>query len=486
MKKSGQPAAPVKQAAQKSLLQILRENLLLLLLTFVTLVIAVVTGWAVYDRFQSHNLTVATANTRDESCMLMQAFKTVLERHHPDIKLYIRQTYGTAENLDLLEKGAVQLAAASSNVPAGTAARSVVRLFEDTFQLPVHKGSGIASFPDLKGKRVALPQGGAQQQSFLLMAGYYGLKENEFAFVGGDNGRAYEAYFRGDEEARFAVRPTTSSALVRLLPNSTLLSLEPALRVMNPAYDTAVIPKGAYSGDPLVPTADVSTIAAQRVLLARSDLDSSVVRAITEVLLDRRNEIAAAIAPANASVRTLTRQFALPSPTDGAIAPIHIGATSYSDPHPPSFVSAHSDIIALAIAALALVGCWIAELRRRTARLTKERVDHYNRKILLLTQEANDASDEGALAAIDSELMAMMVNAIDDKEAGRLSEYSFSSIGRARNMATDFVKDRRTSPVPSEPLAAATAAGASAMQKLFGAPAASRWNMSRYLQAKSN
>ena len=56
------------------------------------------------------------------------------------------------------------MAAAQADVPVGTAARLVAVLYEDTFQLIVHAASGITSFADLRGRRVALARTGGQYQ----------------------------------------------------------------------------------------------------------------------------------------------------------------------------------------------------------------------------------------------------------------------------------------------------------------------------------
>lgn len=71
------------------------------------------------------------------------------------------------------------------------------------------------------------------------------------------------------------------SGRVRFLP----IDHAAAMKIKYPAFNAAVIPEGAYLGNPPVPEWDFPTVSIHRTLLARDDASIRGVRAITEVLL---------------------------------------------------------------------------------------------------------------------------------------------------------------------------------------------------------
>src|SRR5215831_3063750 len=154
------------------------EKIGILVLVVVTAVLAAIGGSALLDAMSSKQVVIAAGPARAESYVLLSALKSVVERHYPRIRVLIHETTDTTENLRRLERGDAQFAASQADATAGPSARVVAVMFEDTFQLLVHADSGIHQFTDLKGKRVALATRGAQYQTFLFLAGHFGLKES--------------------------------------------------------------------------------------------------------------------------------------------------------------------------------------------------------------------------------------------------------------------------------------------------------------------
>src|SRR5262245_37753056 len=204
------------------------------------------------DRARVNRITIAAGSTSGESYLLGLALKAVLERHHPNIELSIRETGGTAESLALLEQGRVAMAAAQADVPVGTAARLVAVLYADTFQLIVHKGSGIATVSELRGKRVALATSGGQYQSFLHVAEHFGLVPTDCTFVGASDDDADRMFLAHDADALFRVRALGNPAIMRLVRQGDVqfvpIQQAQAMQIRLAAFQPAVIPQGAYLG----------------------------------------------------------------------------------------------------------------------------------------------------------------------------------------------------------------------------------------------
>jgi len=276
-------------------------------LALLSLLLVLGIGVASYERNRKYSLAIAAGARSGESYVLAQALKTVAERHHQNLKISVRETGGTAENLALLERKDAQLAAAQADVPTGPSARLVALLYVDVFQLLVHHDSQIRAFPDLAGKRVALPRKGGQYQSFLKVAEHFGLSANDFQFV--DEDISTDAFLRSEADAIFRVRALGNPAIRELARNGKVrlvgVQQAAAMRITIPSLEPAVIPEGAYRGHPPVPDHDLPTVAVQRMLVAHADVGSEPIRWITSVLIERREELAHAIPDEFAEIRAL-------------------------------------------------------------------------------------------------------------------------------------------------------------------------------------
>src|SRR5262245_5926695 len=216
------------------------------------------------DRARVNRITIAAGSTSGESYLLGLALKAVLERHHPNIELSIRETGGTAESLALLESGRVAMAAAQADVPVGASARLVAVLYEDTFQLIVHKGSNITSVADLRGMRVALAKSGGQYQSFVHVAEHFGMTPSDCSFVGVDDSDADRAFLAREADAIFRVRALGNPAIAQLVRSGGVefvpIHQAQAMQITLAAYRPSVIPQGAYRGAPPVPPLDLPSV----------------------------------------------------------------------------------------------------------------------------------------------------------------------------------------------------------------------------------
>lgn len=456
----------------------------IVLLAIGSLGLLTLAGTAVYNQFRDRQVVIATGGSDGESYVLLQAVKTVAARYYPRIKIAIRETGGTTESLSALEKGTAQLAAEQGDVPAGPNARSVALLFDDTFQLLAHNGSGINGFADLKGKKVALPKTGGQYKSFLYIGSHYGLKPGDFTFVGGDDPSADLSYARGEADAIFRVRALHNVAIQHIvgLGNTSFVPIDngAALHVESPAYSPATIPKGTYEGNPPVPAVDLPTVATERLLVARRDVEDDVIYALTEILMERHQEIAAAIPDNFAAMRGLVAHTTQPAVRAGLEAPLHPGAKAFYNKDQTPFVVSHADGIAAALAALVLIALWVGELRRSFAVSQKYHADNYNIRLTAVLKEAQALEPGQDTTPIRNQLTDMLIEAIRDLDADKLSEDSFRSFHAIWQTAMDMVRDNVPLVMQQDPAAMAAAAGAENMA-LRPTP---RWSLARFLHQK--
>ncbi len=275
----------------------------------------------------------------------------------------------------------------------------------------------------------------------------------------------------------FRIRALLNPDIAALLTGggAAFLPLEnaPTLHIKNPAYTVTTIPKGTYSVSPLMPGADVTTVQVQRILLARQDVDPEVVSAITEVLMDRRHELAAALPLEFQPVRYLLAHITQEALNAGLNAPLHPGAQLDYQKQEGSFVRRHENSLALAFAVCVFLVFWTAELRRHSAHTQKRHADAYNLKVAGLMEAAYKSESP---AAVGTKLLELFAAAVKDLESDKLSGASFHSFHTIWKTAIDTVIARQGSVVSWQPPAAAASPG----------PKGAKWNLVKYLQPRSN
>jgi TRAP transporter TAXI family solute receptor len=411
----------------------------------VTVIAVLAIAW--WQRSKTEHLSLAAGASSGESYILGNALKTVVERHYPKIRVTLLETGGTVENLSMLQDGRAQLATAQADIPAGPQARSVAVLYDDTFQLLVPKQAQSQSLVDLEGKRIALAKSGGQFQSFLHVADHFGLHEGDFRFVGTSDEGASTAFLNGGADALFRVRAIGDPSIQRLVQSgkARFLPIEhaAAMKIKYPAFAAALIPVGAYLGNPPIPAQDFPTVAVHRTLLARDDANAAAIRSITGVLIERRQEIMQEIPAGMTEVRLLLVQTRRPEPQSGIGPPLHPGALSFYDKDKPSFLLAHADYVGLILTVGLMAGSWIWELKRWMQRQQKNQADIYSKRVVTLISEVQTTNSLSPLDETWRELLKILAEAVHDLDADKLSEESFNSFRAILQIGLEVTKERR-------------------------------------------
>jgi hypothetical protein len=360
----------------------------------------------------------------------------------------------------MLEDGRAQLATAQSDILAGPRARAVAILYDDTFQLLVPKDSPVKSLVDLQGRRIALAQSGGQFQSFLHVADHFGLHPSDFQFVGASDQDAGDAFLNGRADAMFRVRALGDPSIQQLAQSGKIrfLPIEQAeaMKIKYPAFQPALIPVGAYLGNPPIPAQNFPTVSTQRTLLASDRANVAAIRAVTEALLERRHEIMEEIPAKMTEVRLLLVQTRRPQPQSGLGPALHPGALSFYDKDKPSFLLAHADYVGLILTVGLMAGSWIWELKRWMQRQQKSNADQYSNRVVALISGVGETDSLAYLDETWRELLKILTEAVRDLDADKLSQDTFNSFRAILQIGMEVTKERRallsTTSTPSRPV----------------------------------
>jgi uncharacterized protein len=425
----------------------LRENKLSA--AFVTLILLVVggIGYTLYESSRSHTLVLAAGGRDGESYILATALATVVERHYPYIKVVVRETGGTTENLAMLADGRAQLATAQADVPAGPPSQLIAVLFRDYMQLFVRNDAGVQQFQDLRGKRIGLSRRGGQYESFLAVAHHFGLSAADFRFVGDDDFSADRALIDKRADAVFRVRALGNPSLEKLTQMSighfiAIQQEAAAVKVRNPVFESSIIPEGIYLGTPPQPLQDLPTITVPRIFLTRKDVRPSDIYAIASVLFDERQEIAELVPKEFPGVRYLLSEVKPAKELAGLAPPVHPGSQKFFDRDKPSFVLEHSNFVGLMLTLTVIMLSWLRELKRRMEKRRKDEGIRYTEEVVQLVQIGQRSNSIIALEAVRSQLVIVLTEAVQSLDLEKISESSFTNFRTVWQIALDLVRER--------------------------------------------
>ena len=406
-------------------------------LGFASLSIVVVIIGNIVNNLTPPHLTLAAGDKTGESYIISEAIKKVIERR-TNIQIQVEETRGTTQNIEMLSTGKAQLAMAQVDVAAEEIGnlnsrskanvRTVTLLYKDTFQLVV-KDPQINQFVQLKGKTIALPATGGQYQSFLTVARHFGLSEKDFKITGLDSsGKPIPGYndqfadqdFRENKaDAVFRVRAIGNKSIANLVNNyqGKLISIPQAaaMKIKQPAFETTIIPQGAYRGNYPVPNNNLPTVAISRLLLANDQVDANTISKLIQTIYENRQEIANEIPLDHAEVKPLISSISPPKENSGVDILLHPGAAAFYDKDKPSFIQEHADYIGLLLTVFLLAFQWIQQLKLWIEQGKKDEADEYIKSAISLMKAGqyqledrqknlDKTFDEAAKALIDERI----------------------------------------------------------------------------------
>jgi TRAP transporter TAXI family solute receptor len=249
-------------------------------------------------------------------------------------------TDGSKDNIEQVAKGDLDFGIAQSDLqyhayegdrpeaiqPVASLLRSVFSIHPEPFQLIVGKDSGIASFADLRGKRVNIGNPGSGQRGTMeVLMKAHGVSPADFRMAtemtSSEQANALCAgeidafgYSVGVPNAGVAV--ATDGCGARIIPLDG--EVEKALVAASPFYAFITIPVGTYS----TTEADVTTFGVVATLITSTEAEDQIVYELTRAVMENIGDF-----------RQLHPAFTSLDPKhmvrDGLTAPIHPGALRY-------------------------------------------------------------------------------------------------------------------------------------------------------------
>lgn len=340
---------------------------------------------------------------------------------------------GSVASVEMLARGEAELALLSNHVAGASGLQLVAPLYQETLQVVVRRGSGIARPLDLAGRKISVgPEGSGTESIADAVLHHFGLTTEHFDRRNMTVVDAVAALEDGTIDAAFVVGGMRTPAVDGLLARGdmALLSLgEPGkvgsalegIKLDAPFFTVTAIPEHAYGREP---TTAIGTISVHALLVASADLDEDLVFAITESLHSHKVELAQ-------QERLLSH---LSETYDAQLSPypVHPGADRYYRRDEPSLLQRYINEISLGITIAALLWSGISGLRAARRQARRNRIEHHYAEIHRIAGSGlgNAELREKLIAARDRALGELASEQLDANEGYLiLQDYLSARIG---------------------------------------------------------
>ena len=315
--------------------------------------------------------------------------------------------------LDALMTGEADIALVSNNLPFRNEIATVMPLYPTVLHIGHREGSSHADGPDaLRDSTIyAGPEGSASRLVFERIAERLNIGASDFSYVD-----AIEE--KPDIVIVFSPISPERIADIRNLktdfPNFRLWSignpqdigtgnLVDAAVLLNPHFRPFVIPVGTY-GD--LTQEPIATIAVDKILVTRSDLDSTVVYDLINEILRLR--------PALSGKRPgLFQQLSEDFDTSRSTYIVHAGTQAYLQRSVPTVYERYSGIAEVAVTLIVALGSALFAVIRIYKMRRKNRIDTFYARTIALSRSVDDSTDTAQLQRITEEIRSLQATAFD-------------------------------------------------------------------------
>ena len=293
-------------------------------------------------------LSLAVGSFDGEATKVASIIAGRLDAAKSAVRITIVPTDNVLESAKLFAAGKTDLAIVRADVGDLSQARSVVLVNKSVLMILALPGSSLTSIEKLKGHTVGVVGGEINQKIVDALKKEYDLADRVTfkSFTPAEVPRAIKAKEAGAFLVVVPLNEKYLSLVRRFFRDSrnafpTVIPIESAGAIadVEGAYESFDIPLGTLRGNPPVPESDVTTLRVGSYLVANKKLDADLITALTQALINARNDLV--------RDQPLLAGIAAPDTDPDAYIAVHPGAAAFYNGTQQSFMDKYSNWIYL-------------------------------------------------------------------------------------------------------------------------------------------
>ena len=293
-------------------------------------------------------LSVAVGSIDGEAAKAMSALASEFASTNAPVRLKVVDSGTALEAANAFAAGKVDLAVVRGDVGDLSQAQAVVVVSHMVALIVAPPGSAIDGIDKLKGRRVGVLGGDANNKIVDVLSKAYGLDRTKvFRTIALPDAR--KAIQSNEVAALLVVIPLAEKylSLVRgfflqgpkSLPVLVAINSAGAIAESERAYESFDVPKGTLRGSPPVPDDDLTTLRTSLYLVANKKLGSDLVTRLTVAIMSARRALM--------REQPIFAQITSPSTDQDAYLPLHPGAAAVYNGTQQSFMDEYGNWIYL-------------------------------------------------------------------------------------------------------------------------------------------
>ena len=403
-------------------------------------------SFIVHRFFAPTVLRIAVGPVGSQDTKLVATILQIFAREKHPIRLRIVPTDSPLASAEALRTFRVDAALVRSDGNMPPNATTVAILHRDGFMLMAPDGSGIRSFPDLRGKKIGIVRGFSLNQKLadmVLIAN--GVTPDETTKIQIAPANVKDAIASGDVDAILAVGPPSSPTMAQIYQElhsrtgapPTILNLPAAEAIAqrNPTLEMMTVLKGNFGGAPLKPERSIDTVAVTHRLVVDRSIKDSVAESLARSLFEIRQSVAAEF-PNFAQIE---------APDTEKLGPlvVHPGAAAYFEGDTKTFIEQYGEWIYIIIMGISLLGSILAAFLRRKFSQARTPGTGEIDKMLLLIRQARSSKTLGDLERIQNDADEVFGRTVERAAKAEIEEAMLSAFTIAQGELRTAIEERR-------------------------------------------
>ena len=425
--------------------RLLKSRTVLIPLAALTIIVAFA---ALYWLAGPPHVTVAVGPKDSSDVELLNAFARALVEDRWRLRLTVLPVEDAEASAEALERKGADFAIVrpDARLPKNGLTVAIMREEAAIFLAPT--SGKLKEFADLEGKKLGVVASRKPDPAFFAtLLNFYNLSGSSVSTVPVEMGQVDQLLGSRQIDAVGVLVPPTGQAardLARQVEKVAdrkisliTVSEAEAIGLRYPNLSILSLAAGSLGGRPRQPSEDEKTVGISYRLMARDDLDRSLVATVAEALFQLRARIAQAVPAANL-IKAPDSETSM-----SASLPNHPGAVDYLNREQRSFMDRYGDWIWLALFSMGGVSSTAAWLMQRIRRRRQELVDKIFDRLLCILTEARSADDLKELDSLACEVDTLVTHAIRYSRNRTTNTRTVTTLLIAIDSARSAVADRR-------------------------------------------